>query len=60
MIPKELREKWQRELETELGPQLGGTAEKPISSLLMVLDTPGSEMVVPCSVGKYRLYICVT
>lgn len=52
VIPKTLRDKWQGELVTELAPQLGATPERPITGLMMILDTPSSEMAVICSAGE--------
>ena len=49
-MPKELQEKWQSDLESIDG-ELGGTTERPISSLLIMLETP-EEMVVLCTAGK--------
>ena len=51
LIPAELQEKWQRDLEA-IDAKLGGTAEKPISSLLIMLETP-EEMIVLCTAGKH-------
>ena len=50
VIPKELQQKWQKEVEA-LNPKLGGTPERPISALLVVLDVP-EEMVVVCTAGE--------
>ena len=50
LVPVELQEKWQSDLES-IGGQLGGTAERPISSLLIMLETP-EEMVVVCTAGQ--------
>ena len=50
LIPDELQEKWQKDLEAT-DSKLGGTADKPISSLLIMLETP-EEMVVVCSAGE--------
>ena len=52
-----LREKWQKELYSELDSKLGGTAERPITGILILLDTPGPDMVVVCSIGKNNLFI---
>jgi hypothetical protein len=45
--------KWQKDLEA-IDSKLGGTAEKPISSLLIMLETP-EEMVVLCTAGMYTI-----
>ena len=50
LVPTELQQKWQKDLES-IDSQLGGTAEKPISSLLIMLETP-EEMVVLCTTGE--------
>ena len=50
MLPKELREKWQKDVDA-LNAKLGGTDDKPIDSLLLMLETP-KEMVVVCTAGK--------
>ena len=49
LIPTDLQEKWQKDLEA-IDSKLGGTADKPISSLLIMLETP-REMVVVCTAG---------
>ena len=49
LIPTDLQEKWQKDLEA-IDSKLGGTADKPISSLLIMLETP-QEMVVVCTAG---------
>jgi glutaredoxin 3 len=49
VLPKELREKWQKDVDA-LNAKLGGTNDKPISSLLLMLETP-TEMVVVCTAG---------
>ena len=49
VIPEELRIKWQAEVEA-LDAKLGGAPDKPISSLLLMLEAP-EEMVVACSAG---------
>ena len=49
VIPKELQQKWQKELEA-LDTKLGGTPEKPTESLLIMLEAP-EEMVVLCTAG---------
>ena len=49
IIPTELRESWQADLES-LNERLGGTVDTPISSLLIMLETP-EEMVVLCTTG---------
>ena len=49
VIPKELRIKWQAEVEA-LDAKLGGAPDKPISSLLLMLETP-EEMVIVCTAG---------
>ncbi len=49
IIPCELQQKWQHEVEA-LNAQLGGSAERPISSLLLMLETP-ENMVVVCTAG---------
>lgn len=49
LIPVELRQKWQKELEA-IDSKLGGTPEKPISSLLIMLDL-ASNMLVVCTSG---------
>ena len=51
VIPKELQQKWQKELEA-LDPKLGGTCERPIDSLLVMLEAPNA-MVVLCTAGSY-------
>ena len=51
VVPKALRDKWQSDLETELGPKLGGTLARPITAMLILIDTPGTEMTVLCSTG---------
>ena len=53
VIPHELQEKWQKDLEA-IDVKLGGTEEKPISSLLLMLETP-DEMVVVCTAGEFRV-----
>ena len=50
MIPEELRVKWQAEVET-LNAKLGGVPDKPISSLLLMLEAP-EGMVVVCTAGR--------
>ena len=50
LIPTELQDKWQKDLEA-IDSKLGGTPDKPISSLLIMLETPG-EMVVVCTAGE--------
>ena len=55
LIPVELQEKWQRYLEA-IDSKLGGTTEKPISSLLIMLETP-DEMVVLCTAGMCQIYV---
>ena len=57
MIPQKLQQTWQKDLEG-LDSKLGGTLEKPISSLLLMLDTP-QEMVVVCTAGVC-VCVCVT
>ena len=54
LIPVKLQQKWQKDLEA-MDSKLGGTVDKPISSLLIMLETP-EEMVVLCSAGE--LYSC--
>lgn len=49
VIPKELREKWQGNM-PQLHEKLGGSLSNPISSLLLMLETP-DEMVVVCTAG---------
>ena len=49
MIPEELRIKWQAEVEA-LDAKLGGVLDKPISSLLLMLEAP-EEMVIVCTSG---------
>lgn len=49
MIPEELRRKWQAKVEA-LDARLGGVPDKPISSLLLMLEAP-EEMVVVCTAG---------
>ena len=49
VIPEELRIKWQAEVEA-LDAKLGGVPDKPISSLLLMLEAP-EEMVVICTTG---------
>ena len=49
MIPEELRVKWQAEVEA-LDAKFGGVPDKPISSLLLMLEAP-EEMVVVCTAG---------
>ena len=49
VIPKELQQKWQKELEA-LDPKLGGTPERPISSLLVTFEAPNA-IVVLCTAG---------
>ena len=51
LIPTELQDKWQKDLEA-IDSKLGGTPDKPISSLLIMLETPG-EMVVVCTAGEF-------
>ena len=51
VIPEELRIKWQAEVEA-LDAKLGGAPDKPISSLLLMLEAP-EEMVVACSAGMW-------
>ena len=46
--------KWQKDLEA-IDSKLGGTPEKPISSLLIMLETP-DEMVVLCTAGRFNLH----
>ena len=57
MFPDELLEKWQKDLEA-IDSKLGGTKEKPISSLLVMLETP-DEMVVLCTAGECAC-MCLT
>ena len=54
VIPKELQQKWQKELEA-LDPKLGGTPERPISSLLVTLEAPNA-IVVLCTAGSDIFY----
>jgi glutaredoxin 3 len=49
VIPKELQQKWQKGLEA-LDEKLGGTRERPIDSLLVMLEVPGA-LVVLCTAG---------
>ena len=51
VIPEELKVKWQAEVEA-LDAKLGGVADKPISSLLLMLEAP-EEMVVVCTAGMW-------
>ena len=50
IIPPELRQKWQTRVKA-LNSKLGGTSEKPISSILLMLETP-QQMVVICTSGN--------
>ena len=50
VIPKELQQKWQKDLEA-LDEKLGGTRERPIDSLLVMFEAP-DEMVVLCTAGN--------
>ena len=56
VIPEELRSKWQKDVDA-LDSKLGGTPDKPISSLLLMLETP-QEMVVVCTAGLCSLPPC--
>ena len=51
VIPEELRIKWQTEVEA-LDAKLGGAPDKPISSLLLMLEAP-EEMVIVCTAGMW-------
>ena len=51
VIPEELRQKWQRGIEA-MDSRLGGTPEKPISSMLVVMESP-EQMIAICSAGTY-------
>ncbi len=51
VIPRAVQEKWQKELEA-MDAQLGGTKEKPVSSLLVMLEAP-EEMVIVCTTGGW-------
>ena len=53
VIPKELQQKWQKDVEA-LDSKLGGTAERPITKIRLLLETP-QEMVVVCTTG-----VCVS
>ncbi len=44
-------------MEKELGPSLRGTSERPITGIMVIMDTPGSTMIVSCSVGKYIILV---
>ena len=50
-MPRELQDKWQSDLESTECQLRGGDREKPISSLLVMLETP-EEMVVVSSAGR--------
>jgi glutaredoxin 3 len=52
IIPAELRNKWQQYMEA-LDSPLGGTADRPISSILVTLETPHS-IVVLCTAGPAK------
>ena len=53
VIPEELRLKWQAEVDA-LDAKLGGVPDKPISSLLLMLEAP-EEMVVACTAGMVAM-----
>ena len=53
IIPKSLRQKWQERV-NQLDSLLGGTRDSPISSILLMLETP-LQMVVVCTAGQCAL-----
>ena len=54
LIPKEVQEKWQKEVDG-LDAKLGGTPERPIELTIVSLDTP-DYMTSVCSAGAH---VCV-
>lgn len=54
IIPAELRNKWQQYAE-DLDSPLGGTSDRPISSIVITLEVPDAIVVVSTA-GQSMLY----
>jgi len=55
LIPKELQEKWQKDVDV-LHAKLGGTPERPIEIVIISLDTP-DYLTVICAAGVRQLML---
>ena len=55
LIPKELQEKWQKDVDA-LHAKLGGTPERPIEIVIISLDTP-DYLTVICAAGVRQLML---